>query len=281
MSLKRTAFTLIELLVVIAIIAILAAILFPVFAQAREKAREASCISNMKQLSLALRMYSQDYDERYFATGDLPRTLSNGTICDTGKRQPDGQNIIRMLSGGASYFMQPYIKNKQLFVCPSDDEANYWGRSSVGWPWSQTVATTCEWARNPSSYHFRHVFDVGGGQNWGSAHDNEIWPGTKEAAIGRPANVFVFFEAAAFHKEKLPLYGGVHPCGPTSAACGQVPPPGRQLVCSFADGHAKVYRLNYQDPAWDPNHDMNWFLFPSPDPNATSDLSQGNDFKGQ
>jgi len=60
----RKGFTLIELLVVIAIIAILAAILFPVFAQAREKARAISCLSNMKQLALAFRMYSQDYSER-------------------------------------------------------------------------------------------------------------------------------------------------------------------------------------------------------------------------
>src|SRR4051795_4823310 len=60
---QRRAFTLIELLVVIAIIAILAAILFPVFAQAREKARQSACLSNAKQLGLALNMYAQDYDE--------------------------------------------------------------------------------------------------------------------------------------------------------------------------------------------------------------------------
>lgn len=61
---KRTGFTLIELLVVIAIIAILAAILFPVFARAREKARQSSCLSNQKQIGLAILMYNQDYDER-------------------------------------------------------------------------------------------------------------------------------------------------------------------------------------------------------------------------
>ena len=64
-SAKRSAFTLIELLVVIAIIAILAAILFPVFAQAREKARSASCLSNVKQIGLGAMMYTQDFDEAY------------------------------------------------------------------------------------------------------------------------------------------------------------------------------------------------------------------------
>src|SRR5437868_10369237 len=90
---SEDGFTLIELLVVIAIIAILAAILFPVFAQAREKARAISCLSNLKQAGLALSMYTQDYDET---------TLPQRT--------------------GAGYWyvtIQAYVKNWNMMVCPS------------------------------------------------------------------------------------------------------------------------------------------------------------------
>jgi len=101
----RRGFTLIELLVVIAIIAILAAILFPVFARAREKARQASCLNNQKQIALAFAMYVQDYDE--------------GT---PNYRMPDG---LGYPPSGPKWpwtdHLQPYIKNYQAFDCPSDD----------------------------------------------------------------------------------------------------------------------------------------------------------------
>jgi len=94
---QRVAFTLIELLVVIAIIAILAAILFPVFARARENARRASCMSNLKQIGLGTLQYSQDYDELMF------RSYTGGT-------QNRGWGIV----------IQPYVKSTQLFKCPSN-----------------------------------------------------------------------------------------------------------------------------------------------------------------
>lgn len=230
---KRFGFTLIELLVVIAIIAILAAILFPVFAQAREAARKTSCISNLKQIALALGMYQTDYDGKMMASGMLPENPATAA---------DGTNIIRMLSGGSSYFLQPYIKNQQIFVCPSDVGENYWGRSSTGWPWSTT-----SWFGRPTSYHFRHCFDAG--------LNGDVRLGTSDAQVINPANSIVFYEAGAFHKEKLPLFGGVHPTGSPVLT-----PPTRQINVSYADGHVKVFRLNHRQPGWNPNHDMNWLL---------------------
>ena len=106
----RKGFTLIELLVVIAIIAILAAILFPVFAKAREKARTASCQSNLKQLALAVLMYSQDYDElwplgyRAAASGEWDNVL--------------GRTCGRWAAWWTSIF--PYVKNAQVYSCPSN-----------------------------------------------------------------------------------------------------------------------------------------------------------------
>ncbi|MBM3502076.1 MAG: prepilin-type N-terminal cleavage/methylation domain-containing protein [Armatimonadetes bacterium] len=101
---ERRGFTLIELLVVIAIIAILAAILFPVFARAREKARQASCLSNLKQLALGALMYVQDYDER-------TAPLNAGANCNAALRT----------NGLAQHVILPYVKNTQLYLCPSRD----------------------------------------------------------------------------------------------------------------------------------------------------------------
>lgn len=115
---KRRAFTLIELLVVIAIIAILAAILFPVFAQARDKARQASCISNMKQMGIGIMMYTQDYDETTPADricGVAPNRLANqgSAPCECGRPYSAWIDHI-----------QPYVKNYRINRCPSANPAD-------------------------------------------------------------------------------------------------------------------------------------------------------------
>jgi len=143
----QRGFTLIELLVVIAIIAILAAILFPVFAQARESARAVSCISNLRQIGTAIHMYAQDYDEG-FPMGTYPGPRNWEVNPDVNPYPPTSQqldcfkpgpgdwigfnpgdggpNYVGCAYGGEFYRtimsvqLGPYIKNKQIFYCPSD-----------------------------------------------------------------------------------------------------------------------------------------------------------------
>lgn len=140
------AFTLIELLVVIAIIAILAAILFPVFARAREKARQSSCQNNLKQMAVALQQYSQDYDE--VMAWDYYAQSSGISPAGAGAQ---GTFLIHRWPGK----IQPYVKNQNIFQCPSasvrvsgtsatapdTDLITYWGAGGMfALPGSNAVA---------------------------------------------------------------------------------------------------------------------------------------------
>jgi prepilin-type N-terminal cleavage/methylation domain-containing protein/prepilin-type processing-associated H-X9-DG protein len=130
MKKRSWGFTLIELLVVIAIIAILAAILFPVFARAREAARKTSCLNNLKQIGTAAMMYSQDYDEKV-----MPSWLCNDP--NTGDGCP--------LEATWETLIQPYAKNRRITECPSrmnSGRPGSYGHShdTLGWDWSVALA---------------------------------------------------------------------------------------------------------------------------------------------
>ena len=140
-SQRKTAFTLIELLVVIAIIAILAAILFPVFARARENARRSSCQSNLKQINLGMIQYRQDYDEKFV----LAQPANSAPF--------DESNTY-----GWADTIQPYIKNRQVFHCPSGE-----ARSTSTVNFGEVVPAVQSYT--DYGYSSRLAFPGNGGQN--------------------------------------------------------------------------------------------------------------------
>lgn len=119
---SRAGFTLIELLVVIAIIAILAAILFPVFARARENARRTSCLNNMKQVGLGMLQYAQDYDEHYYGANGRSTSIYPGIGW-----------------AGAVY---PYIKSTQVYKCPDDSNNGSGTNLPVSYAFNYYAAST-------------------------------------------------------------------------------------------------------------------------------------------
>ncbi len=164
-KMHRRGFTLIELLVVIAIIAILAAILFPVFAQAREKARSSACLSNAKQIGLGLTMYQQDYD------GTAP--MAQYSILGPTSPYPSRYGVIYYAAVYAD-LLEPYMKNQAVAACPSD-------------PTRRTVSDANFKAGPPLSYGVNLYPYFWGGQGVG-----ERVRGVNEAEVIRPADsIFV------------------------------------------------------------------------------------------
>ena len=131
----RKGFTLIELLVVIAIIAILAAILFPVFARAREKARQTSCLSNVKEIMLAIHMYAQDYDETLLIASHW--------------YMPDDSTRVYWYQA-----VQPYIQNTQILRCPSK------ATSAQGYGWNYQEFGYCDGDHNLTSHPHTPLGDI-------------------------------------------------------------------------------------------------------------------------
>jgi prepilin-type N-terminal cleavage/methylation domain-containing protein/prepilin-type processing-associated H-X9-DG protein len=180
---RRSAFTLIELLVVIAIIAILAAILFPVFAQAREKARAISCISNEKQIGTATMMYTQDYDETLPEFIDFGPRITNpidstDSPANGAGRRPMWQGIIF-----------PYTKNWDIYNCPSDAYKK------------TTSSDRYYYISYGYNYGYLSTFTV-------NAAGAQTWPGITLAAIVRPAQIIAFADGAGKDPATTSYIGG-------------------------------------------------------------------------
>jgi prepilin-type N-terminal cleavage/methylation domain-containing protein/prepilin-type processing-associated H-X9-DG protein len=218
------AFTLIELLVVVAIISLLAAILFPVFAQAREKARETACISNTRQIGTAVRMYVQDYDETF------PIFYAYHTQPPAGVAGHKGVEVL----------LQPYTRNKDIFRCPNDSG----GSGMANSPSSEygckdyPAKTESYFACYGSSYRFTSgVYSVVLNE---SSSNNGVYTDPADARIVTDASIQYPSETRVMRDEMLPWFDpntdktGKHGYG---SWYQQWHPRGGGFV--FADGHSK------------------------------------------
>lgn len=243
----KRGFTLIELLVVIAIIAILAAILFPVFARARENARKSSCQNNLKQLALGFKQYINDFDERY------PLVASEATGSATG-----------VPPYGWADSLQPYIKNTQVYQCPSDTAegaddprvegyTDYWyNRNFVRWiPRAGTAIVT---GANESMLQAssQTIIAGDGGGSTGNATGSARYAicglaGDINPTLGTPIS-----PGTTINSNGASLGAGSDACGAQPTGTTQTAPaayPAAQLHLdganfAYSDGHVKWQRGN-------------------------------------
>ncbi len=247
MNVRRTqnAFTLIELLVVIAIIAILAAILLPVFAQAREKARQADCLSNLNQLGLASNMYIQDYDETYFPHRWNSGPNSNPLLSVLNTTCSDSGPISGAACGKTFWIslLQPYTKSYQVFQCP--DSVNGWVEGKVG--------TMCGGSDNNTA--------IGcGGNGYGGQNSyghNDIWMApaaafatpfggavnvVSDASVVRPSGTIMFVDSSYYGAAPDVCNESGHMINAAPTGGGSVPTSSSTNAdCAYATGQGSFY----------------------------------------
>lgn len=224
---RRRGFTLIELLVVIAIIAILAAILFPVFAQAREAARKTSCINNMKQIGTGWVMYAQDYDE--VVAWRLVCATTSGQF-STGCGEVGVTTAAQYLQTQPG-MLDPYIKNKQIWACPSaTPRAN--PDPSLG-----TVVSNYGF----NDWYMQYAASNLGG--WGSAttYDPAIKGKLALAALEQPADTVLMTDGLPTPPHRGGPYWAIYHANPRENNF-MAPLHAGGTVALLADGHVKWFR---------------------------------------
>lgn len=206
-SRKRGGFTLIELLVVIAIIAILAAILFPVFAKAREAARKATCQSNMKEIALAAVMYIGENQDTFMSSASCVPPANPVSFRSEHGTLPPGTTGATAIQNTWAMRLYAYKRNKDIVWCPSDN-----GRP------------TPPGATSRVSYYMKGCLDSN--------------PPYKETDFNWPAEQMLFYEKGSFHWGGGFVFAGDNPGGATTPEAN-----GMSLNIAFIDGHVKTHRL--------------------------------------
>jgi prepilin-type N-terminal cleavage/methylation domain-containing protein/prepilin-type processing-associated H-X9-DG protein len=240
----RRGFTLIELLVVIAIIAILAAILFPVFAQAKESAKKTTCVSNLKELDLGIIMYAGDYEDTFpVVTGQNMAPVA-------------GAPYEGWIQNDICFIIQPYVKNYGVFWCPdrphttnpNGDFCNpgtgtpqpVWG---YGYNWSSGYGP----GDNPKS-----LWNLGDGAVGPSQSDGTL-PGNPMSIMNFPAQFALVGDTADTPRQTLHTAVFDTRCNPSSGWNSDLPTGARHQggnSFGFGDGHVKFFKVNltYVDP---------------------------------
>jgi len=235
----RKGFTLIELLVVIAIIAILAAILFPVFAKVREKARQTACLSNLKQMSLAMIQYKEDYDE-----GAPQGSVNNGWFMSDA-------NDYKWMDA-----IYPYVKSEAVFDCPDD---------SVDPKYKfETTDQYGSYSLNMTNYY--HIWCGSNGGTNGQPPASEYYQVTRDAQVQDPSGTVLFLDGEYYYTPEPGLFSwsiqtncpddpmmlvkGVGPWDALAATDDPTDPriPARHTGftnVAYCDGHAKAVTLSY------------------------------------